>query len=59
MHGQMMEMPLTIHSLIDHGARYHGDTEIVSVETDGSKTKTTWKGISDRARKLGSALVIE
>ncbi|MDF1873877.1 long-chain fatty acid--CoA ligase [Vannielia sp.] len=56
MHGQMMEMPLTIHSLIDHGARYHGDTAIVSVETDGSKTKTTWKGISDRARQLGSAL---
>ena len=51
-----MAMPLTIHSLIDHGARYHGDTEIVSVETDGTKTKMTWKGISDRARQLSSAL---
>ena len=56
MRGQMMAMPLTIHSLIDHGARYHGNTEIVSVETDGTKTKTNWKGISDRARQLGSAL---
>jgi fatty-acyl-CoA synthase len=56
MRGQMMVMPLTIHSLIDHGARYHGDTEIVSVETDGSKTRTTWKGISDRSRRLSSAL---
>ncbi|MBC7152329.1 MAG: long-chain-fatty-acid--CoA ligase [Rhizobium sp.] len=56
MRGQMMVMPLTIHSLIDHGARYHGETEIVSVETDGSKTKTTWKGVSDRARRLSSAL---
>ena len=56
MRGQMMAMPLTIHSLIDHGARYHGDTEIVSVETDGTKTKMTWKGISDRARQLSSAL---
>ncbi|MGC8204115.1 long-chain fatty acid--CoA ligase, partial [Aliiroseovarius sp. PTFE2010] len=56
MRGQMMAMPLTIHSLIDHGARYHGDTEIVSVETDGTKTRTTWKGISDRSRQLGSAL---
>ncbi|SSC64663.1 unnamed protein product [Ciceribacter selenitireducens ATCC BAA-1503] len=56
MRGQMMVMPLTIHSLIDHGARYHGDTEIVSVETDGSKTRTTWKGVSDRARRLSSAL---
>ncbi len=56
MRGQMMAMPLTIHSLIDHGARYHGGTEIVSVETDGSKARTTWKGISDRARRLSSAL---
>ena len=27
--GQMMNMELTVNSLIDHAARYHGDAEIV------------------------------
>lgn len=36
--GQMMHQPLTIHLLIDRSARYHGDTEIVSIETEGGGT---------------------
>ncbi|WP_170413658.1 long-chain-fatty-acid--CoA ligase [Ruegeria atlantica] len=54
--GQMMTQPLLISSLIDHAERYHGQTEIYSVETDGSVTQTNWAQVAQNARKLGSAL---
>ncbi len=54
--GRMMFMPLTIQSLIDHAARYHHETEIVSVETDGAKTRTNWRDVAARARRLNDAL---
>ena len=50
--GQMMQMPLTISSLIDHGARYHSDTEIISIETDKTKTRNSWTSIAKRSRRL-------
>lgn len=52
----MMTMELTVGSMIAHAARYHGDTAIVSVETDGSRDVSTWAGISSNAKKLGAAL---
>lgn len=54
--GNMMTLPLTIGSLIEHAARYHADTEIVSVESDRSVARTTWAQVESRARKLASAL---
>ncbi|WP_170463473.1 long-chain-fatty-acid--CoA ligase [Ruegeria arenilitoris] len=54
--GQMMTQPLLISSLIDHAERYHGQTEIYSVETDGTVTETNWAQVAQNARKLGSAL---
>lgn len=54
--GQMMTQPLLISSLIDHAAQYHGQTEIISVETDGSVTQTNWGTIATNARRMGSAL---
>lgn len=54
--GQMMTQPLLISSLVDHAERYHGQTEIYSVETDLSVTPTNWAGIAQNARRLGSAL---
>lgn len=54
--GQMMDQPLLISTIIDHAARYHGDTEIVSVNTDGTRHRTTYAEIRRRALKLGSAL---
>ncbi|MHA6264131.1 long-chain-fatty-acid--CoA ligase [Arenibacterium sp. CAU 1754] len=56
MFGTMMEQPLTISSLIAHGARYHGKTPIVSVETSGEVARTTWAEVEANARKLASAL---
>ena len=54
--GQMMTQPLLISSLIDHAERYHGQTEIISVETDGTVTQTNWAGIAQNARRIASAL---
>ncbi len=54
--GKMMYQPLTISSVIEHAGRYHGDTEIVSVETAGGLERTTWGGIERGARRLAAAL---
>ena len=54
--GLMMREPLSIGSLIDHAARFHGDTEIVSVETDGSVSRSNWAEVGRNARRLGDAL---
>ena len=55
--GQMMSQPLLISSLINHAAHYHGDGEIVSMETDGSVHRTNWGELEKRTRRLGSALL--
>ncbi|MCB1387187.1 MAG: long-chain-fatty-acid--CoA ligase [Nitratireductor sp.] len=56
MQGLMMDHPLLISSIIDHAARYHGDTEIVSVNTTGGEHRTTYAQLRARALKLASAL---
>lgn len=56
MFGKMMYQPLLISQLIDHADRYHGGTEIVSVETVGGTTLTNWSEVAANARKLASAL---
>ena len=40
--GRMMHQSLSIGSLIDHAARYHAGTEIVSALTEGGFEHTTW-----------------
>ncbi|MEM6373442.1 MAG: long-chain fatty acid--CoA ligase [Pseudomonadota bacterium] len=54
--GQMMNFPLTIGSLVDHAARYHGGTEIVSVNTLGGTETTNWSEVGANAHRLGDAL---
>lgn len=54
--GQMMTQPMLISSLVDHAERYHGQTEIISVETDGAITQTNWATIAVNARRMASAL---
>lgn len=56
MTGTMMDMPLTISSAICHAARYHAETEIVTAEMDGSASRTDWKTVELRSRKIASAL---
>lgn len=52
----MMEMPLTIGSLIAHAERYHTNTEIISVETTGERITSNWGEVGRNSRKLASAL---
>jgi len=56
MFGTMMSMPLTITSLIVHAGKYHGGTEVVSVETDGTVGRSSWAEVARNARRLASAL---
>lgn len=52
----MMTQPLTISSLIQHAGRYHGQTPIISIGTDGTTTRTNWRQIEINALRLASAL---
>jgi fatty-acyl-CoA synthase len=54
--GQMMQLPLTISSLVRHAARHAGDVEIVSKRCEGDIHRTTWAGVERRARRLAKAL---
>ena len=54
--GQMMNIPLTIGSLVDHAARFHAETEIVSVNPLGGSEVTTWGQVGANAHRLGEAL---
>ena len=56
MHGLMMDRPLLISSILDFAERFHGATEVVSRNVDGSIHRTTWGGIARRARQVASAL---
>jgi fatty-acyl-CoA synthase len=52
----MMQRPLVIGDLIDHAARWHTETEVVSVETDGTRSRSCWGEIGGNARRLAAAL---
>jgi fatty-acyl-CoA synthase len=56
MHGLMQDRPLLISSLIEHAARFHPDTEIVSRLPEGSMHRTTWAGVARRSRQVANAL---
>ncbi len=56
MSGTMMHQQLTIGSLIDHAAKYHGDGEVVSVETTGGLVRSSWAQVAENSHRLASAL---
>ncbi len=56
MNNSMIQQSLTITAIIEHANRYHGNTEVVSVETDGQISRSSWSGIHDNALKLSSSL---
>lgn len=56
MRGLMMQAPLRIPSLLEHAARDHGDTEIVSRLVDGSVHRSTYGEALTRSKKLAQAL---
>ncbi len=56
MRGLMMDRPLTIGSLIQYAAAYHGDAEIVSRTVEGPMHRYTFAAAEARARRLAQAL---
>ncbi|MDP1626864.1 3-(methylthio)propionyl-CoA ligase [Parvibaculum sp.] len=56
MQGLMQDWPLRVSTIIDHAARFHGDREIVTRSIEGPITRTTYKEIHLRARKVAQAL---
>lgn len=54
MQGSMMDRELLIPEIIDHAARYHGDTEIVSVNTGGGEHRYDYGQCRQRCLKLAS-----
>ncbi|MCB1841820.1 MAG: long-chain-fatty-acid--CoA ligase, partial [Halioglobus sp.] len=56
MNGLMMDMPLTITSIVEHASRVSGDTEIVSVTGDNPRHRYTYREAFTRARQLASTM---
>ena len=56
MQGLMMNTPLLISSIAEHGAKFHGSREIVSVTVDNPRHRYSYRECIDRARQLANAL---
>ena len=56
MHGQMMNMPLTITTVMEHASLYHAGREIVSAIDQESTHRTTYGDAFERAAQLANAL---
>jgi len=54
--GQMMQVPLTIPSLLQFATRYHGDVEIVSRTVEGPVHRYRYADMARRAAQLANAL---
>ncbi len=56
MNGLMMNVPLTIPSIVEHAVRVNGDREIVSFTRDNPRHRYTYRDAFRRARQLASAI---
>jgi 3-(methylthio)propionyl---CoA ligase len=54
--GQMMNLPLTITTIMEFAERIHGDSEIVSITADNPRHRYTYADAFKRSRKLANAL---
>ena len=52
----MSQTELTTNMLIHHAETNHGDTEVVSVDVNGTRERTNWRDIGQRSRKLANAI---
>ena len=53
----MMDVPLTIDLIVDRAERWMGDGEIVSRRPDKQLTRTNYRTVIGRARRLARALI--
>jgi len=54
--GLMQHRQLTTSMLIDHAARAHGTTEVISRNADGAIVRSSWGRVADHARRIAAAL---
>jgi fatty-acyl-CoA synthase len=57
LYGQMMNYPLTTHSIIEYGNRVFPNKEVVSMMPDGQWHRYTNADLYKRSKKLASALI--
>ncbi len=53
--GLMQDFPLLVHRVLDHAARWHGDTEVLSRSVEGPLHRIAYTEVNRRARALASA----
>ena len=56
LYGKMMDRPLLVSAILEHGADQFGQQEIVSRETHGPLHRTTFAEVAQRSKKLANAL---
>ncbi|MBT8447405.1 MAG: long-chain fatty acid--CoA ligase [Gammaproteobacteria bacterium] len=56
MHGQMMDMPLTLATVMEHALLYHPGREIITATGPTERHRSTYADVFERARRLASAL---
>ena len=54
--GKMSPVGLTTNLFISHAEKYHKNTQVISLDERGKKTKSTWGEVGNRSRHLASAL---
>ncbi|MBS0253814.1 MAG: long-chain-fatty-acid--CoA ligase [Proteobacteria bacterium] len=55
--GLMQDWQLTLDKVLDHAARVHGGSEVITRRTDGKVYRTTYAAIHRRARQVSNALL--
>lgn len=55
MFGKMMHQSLLISNLIEHAAKYHSDTAIISREVNSQITTTNWLQVRQNSKRLANA----
>ena len=56
--GSMMDRPLLVSAILEHGENQYGDQQIVSRDTDGSLHRYRFADMAQRARQLANALQV-
>jgi fatty-acyl-CoA synthase len=57
LYGQMMNFPLTTHSIIEYGNRVFPNKEVISLMPEGQWHRYTNADLYKRSKKLASALI--
>ena len=53
MHGLISDRPLLISSLLEHAARYHGKTEIISADSKDKITRSNYENVNTISNNNG------